>query len=209
MPEPGWHDLGPLDELQKHPLQTVTVGHSRIALSFAAGRFGAIGNGCNHAGGPLGAGRLEGEYVVCPWHGWKFHHATGTGEPGFEEDRVPSYELREQDGRLWLRLEPVTRRQRKPHAPHALERALERTSGPIRVLGLSTTVMDGKLPRYSTSEALLEDALAHARDGLGLETQLLRARDLSFRACEGYYSKSARACTWPCSITQMDPADQM
>ncbi len=34
-------------------------------------------------------------------------------------------------------------------------------------------------------------------------------RDLAFRACEGFYSKSARACTWPCSITQMDSKDQM
>ena len=33
--------------------------------------------------------------------------------------------------------------------------------------------------------------------------------DLKFRACEGYYSKAAHACTWPCSITQMDDEDQM
>ena len=38
---------------------------------------------------------------------------------------------------------------------------------------------------------------------------VVRLRDLRFRACEGYYSKSAHACTWPCSITQMDPADQL
>jgi multimeric flavodoxin WrbA len=29
------------------------------------------------------------------------------------------------------------------------------------------------------------------------------------RACEGYYSKAARACTWPCSITQMDASDEL
>jgi multimeric flavodoxin WrbA len=34
-------------------------------------------------------------------------------------------------------------------------------------------------------------------------------RELTFRTCEGYYSKNARACTWPCSITQMDPQDQL
>jgi multimeric flavodoxin WrbA len=44
---------------------------------------------------------------------------------------------------------------------------------------------------------------------LGAETQTLRLAELQFRACEGYYSKAAHACTWPCSITQMDPADQM
>lgn len=63
-------------------------------------------------------------------------------------------------------------------------------------------------PRYSTSDALLEEALRHA-GAVGCETRLVRLRDLKFRACEGFYSKSARACTWPCSITQMDPADEL
>ena len=53
--------------------------------------FGAVSNICNHVGGPLGEGRLDGDYIVCPWHNWKFHRGTGVGEPGFEEDRVPSY----------------------------------------------------------------------------------------------------------------------
>ena len=38
---------------------------------------------------------------------------------------------------------------------------------------------------------------------------MIRLNELKFRACEGYYSKSAHACTWPCSITQMDASDQM
>ncbi|MBY0386301.1 NAD(P)H-dependent oxidoreductase [bacterium] len=31
----------------------------------------------------------------------------------------------------------------------------------------------------------------------------------AFRHCEGFYSKSEKACTWPCSITKMDPQDEM
>src|SRR5262245_22384226 len=41
------------------------------------------------------------------------------------------------------------------------------------------------------------------------ETRLIRLNDLKFRACEGYYSKAAQACTWPCSITQMDASDEL
>jgi multimeric flavodoxin WrbA len=63
-------------------------------------------------------------------------------------------------------------------------------------------------PRYSTSDDLLEHALKTSAD-FECESKLIRVRDLSFRACEGFYSKSARACTWPCSITQMDADDQM
>jgi multimeric flavodoxin WrbA len=68
--------------------------------------------------------------------------------------------------------------------------------------------MDRAAPRFSGSDHLLQSALEHAK-GLGAETRLLRLNDLSFRACEGYYSKAARACTWPCSITQMDEKDQL
>jgi multimeric flavodoxin WrbA len=38
---------------------------------------------------------------------------------------------------------------------------------------------------------------------------MLRLSEMKFRNCEGFYSKAAAACTWPCSITQMDPQDQM
>jgi len=55
------------------------------------GVFGVISGVCNHAGGPLGQGRLDGNYVVCHWHNWKFHRVTGIGEPGSEDDAVPSY----------------------------------------------------------------------------------------------------------------------
>jgi multimeric flavodoxin WrbA len=157
----------------------------------------------------LGQGRIDGAgYIVCPWHYWKFHCQTGVGEPGYEADRVPRYALREVNGRLYLNPEPETKRAKVKHDPHPLERPVEHVEGPIRVLGISTTAMDPKEPRYSTSEALLEAGLDHAR-AQGAETRLLKLSELSFRACEGFYSKSAQACTWPCSITQLDPADHM
>jgi multimeric flavodoxin WrbA/nitrite reductase/ring-hydroxylating ferredoxin subunit len=208
MPQASWVDLGPAEELARRPLQEVAAGRTRLAVSVRDGVFGVVSGVCNHVGGPLGEGRLDGEYVVCPWHFWKFHRSTGLGEPGFEEDRVPSYPVKVEDGHLWVDLAAGTRRQKKPHAPHPLARPIVRQPGPIRVVGISTTVMHAEHPRYSTSDALLETALAHAGER-GCETRLIRLRELAFRACEGYYSKSARACTWPCSITQMDPHDQL
>jgi multimeric flavodoxin WrbA len=69
--------------------------------------------------------------------------------------------------------------------------------------------VDPANPRYSTSDALLEHALEHAGRDRGADTRLLRLRDLDFRPCEGNYSKASRACTWPCAITERDPADQL
>lgn len=209
MPEAKWRDLGPLESFTSQPLQHVLVDNTPLAVSYADGAFGVVSGVCNHVGGPLGEGRLDGEYLVCPWHQWKFHRRTGEGEPGSEEDRVPSYELRVEHGRLLVNLAPLTPRHKQPHAPHPLARPVVRQPGALRVAGISTTVMNRKAPRYSGSDDLLQAALDHAAASLEAETRLIRLNELSFRACEGYYSKAARACTWPCSITQMDASDQL
>ena len=138
-----------------------------------------------------------------------FHYQTGEGEPGYEEDRVPTYSIKMENGRVLVDLQSATKRNKKKHPLHPLARSIAREDGPIRIVGISTTVMDLKNPRYSTSDALLETALQYAKTSLKAETQYIKLRDLQFRPCEGFYSKSARACTWPCSITQMDPEDQL
>jgi multimeric flavodoxin WrbA/nitrite reductase/ring-hydroxylating ferredoxin subunit len=204
-----WHDLGEAAELARTPLQQLLVGRTKVALSCAQGKFGVINGACNHVGGPLGLGTLDGDYVVCPWHHWKFHRITGEGEPGYEADRVPRFECKVEGGRLLVRDAPASTRNRLPHARHPLERDLQREPGPLRVWGLSTTIMDNAHPRYSTSEALLHSALEHAGAKHALEFRLTKLREQKFRACEGYYSKSAYACTWPCSISQMDQHDGM
>jgi len=146
---------------------------------------------------------------VCPWHNWKFDRLHGKGEPGFEDDAVPSHAVMVENGKVFVSATAVTQRCKKPHPPHALARPVKRDPGAVRVVGLSTTAQDPANPRYSTSEVLLEVALKHAQSALKCETKLIQLAELKFRACEGYYSKSAQACTWPCSITQMDASDQM
>jgi len=209
MSDAGWVDVGASADLSQRAVQEVTVGRLRVALTCKDGEFGAISGVCNHAGGPLGQGSLDGDFVVCPWHYWKFHWKTGVGEPGYEEDRVPVHEVRLEGERVLVREEPSTKRGRKPHEPHPLARPVVREPGPIRVLGISTTAMTKSHPRYSTSDDLLDHALDAAAGTPGCDAKLIKVRDLRFRACEGFYSKSAQACTWPCSITQMDSKDQM
>lgn len=209
MPDVTWTEIGQVDELKQRPLQQIICGTTTLALSYRDGAFAAISGICNHIGGPLGEGRLDGDYVVCPWHYWKFHRHTGQGEPGYEGDCVPGYSLMIDGGRLYVDLASATKRKKVVKTPHPLARPIVRAEGPIRVLGLATTAMTVDQPRYSASDALLEVALGYAREQLEADTRLIRLRDLSFRACEGFYSKAAEACTWPCSITQMDPADQM
>ncbi len=203
-----WIDLGPVEQFQKRALSSARIGTTRLVVSYVNGEFGVLSGVCNHAGGPLADGRLNGEYITCPWHNWKYHCRTGLGEPGFEADAVPRYDLKVENGHLFASESPVTRRTHGSHPPHPLARKIMRAPGPVRVVGISTTNMDIANPRYSTSDALLDIAMAHVAT-IGAEARTIRLAELKFRACEGYYSKSAHACTWPCSITQMDPEDQL
>ena len=209
MNESEWIDVGAAEEFKRTPLREVTLLDRKVAVSWKDGRFGVISNVCNHVGGPLGKGRLDGEFVVCPWHQYKFHRCTGEGEPGYEADKVPGYGVKEDNGRLLVTARPTSKRGHLPHKTHPLERPIERAPGGLRVGGISTTAMDAANPRFSTSEHLLDTALEHARSALGAETKLVKLNDLRFRNCEGYYSKAAKACTWPCSITSMDSTDQL
>ena len=203
-----WIDIGPIERFTQKPLTAAVAGKTRVVVTWVNGELGVLSGICNHAGGPLADGRLDGEYVTCPWHNWKYHCRTGLGEPGFEQDAVPRFDFKTEGGRLLVSQRPVTKRTHGVHEPHRLARPVERAPGGVRVAGISTTNMDVANPRYSTSDALLDIAMEHAAS-LGAETRTIRLAELKFRACEGYYSKSAHACTWPCSITQMDPSDQM
>ena len=195
MSESSWLDVGAAEALRETPLTQMVLGRLRLAISYRDGEFGAVNGVCSHAGGPLGDGTLDGDYITCPWHHWKYHRRTGLGEPGYEKDAVPRYDVRVVEGRVQVDVASATRRTRRRLPPHPLARTVERAPGPPRVLGISTTNMEVGHPRYSTSEALLEHALGYAQSSLRAERQLIRLRDLAFRSCEGFYSKSAHACT--------------
>jgi nitrite reductase/ring-hydroxylating ferredoxin subunit len=63
----NWVDIGSTDELSGPPLRRINVANRELAISLKDGKFGAVSNICNHAGGPLGESRLDGDYIVCPW----------------------------------------------------------------------------------------------------------------------------------------------
>ncbi len=204
-----WIDLGAVSALSSRPLSLVHANGAKICVSFERGVFGAVSATCIHRGGPLHEGTLADGCIVCPWHHWKFDRLTGI-VPG-KAVGVPPYDIEVRDGHVFAApaLAIPVASANATSGSHPLERPIERAPGPIRVAGISTTAMNLQNPRTSTSERLLTIALDHARTGLAAETRLLKLNELRFRTCEGYYSKSAQACTWPCTITQTDDSDEM
>ncbi|AIF82631.1 ferredoxin subunit of nitrite reductase and ring-hydroxylating dioxygenase [Candidatus Nitrososphaera evergladensis SR1] len=199
-----------------------------IAVFNVDGAFFAISNVCVHKGGPLNEGALKGDIITCPWHGWKYSVRNGkSAHKG--GDSISSYPVRVLEGRIYVSPIPkaVGKRISKPHkAYQELESAVKQhirnvessqvlpvdddNATKVRVLGLSTTNMNDEVtPRKSTSESSLQFALDYAKRKYGAETVMLKLRQLNFRHCEGYYSKNAKACIFPCSISEMDEKDQM
>jgi nitrite reductase (NADH) small subunit len=54
------------------------IGRIAVArLADPAGQFVAFENRCPHIDGPLGAGRMSGNTIACPWHFFRFDLTTG------------------------------------------------------------------------------------------------------------------------------------
>ena len=188
-------------------------------------KYYGISNICQHKGGPLSKGLIEENVVTCPWHGWKYSIVDGkSSHKG--GDSVDSYEINLVDNKLYAKAIPtnVGHRVTAPHKAYAeleksvkeylshmdLDKRLQVPRSKIKVLGISTTNANDKVsPRKSTSEKALLYALDYAKRNLGAETIMIKLRDLHFKHCEGYYSKNAKACIFPCSISEMDKEDQM
>jgi nitrite reductase/ring-hydroxylating ferredoxin subunit len=88
------------DELAAGQSKLVEVNHKRIALFNAGGRYYAVDDTCPHRGGPLSEGELEGEAVVCPWHGAIFDLATGAVKRFPAAVGVATYEVRIEGGEI-------------------------------------------------------------------------------------------------------------
>lgn len=80
-----------VSELKPGECKVVTAGERELALANVDGTFYCVDNICPHQGGPLGEGILEGQQIVCPWHGWRFDVTNGKSSviPGMQVDAPP------------------------------------------------------------------------------------------------------------------------
>lgn len=90
----------------------VAAGSTRVAadgreivLLQRAGRLYALDDRCTHTGGPLALGWIEGDRVVCPWHGARFGLADGQPCSGPADRPVAAYPVREEGGGVFVQVE--------------------------------------------------------------------------------------------------------
>src|SRR3989338_3793662 len=187
--------------------RTIIIEHKKYAVFRFQGKLGCIGNSCLHAGGPLGEGRIRDGRVYCAWHNWDWDFQTGRG---YGDESVGGYVIWEENNKVYvdhahviMPLKVAPAHKKITITPKVFD------DGTLRILGISTTMMNLENPRASTSEYTLEQAFSAFQGKQGFETRVLKLRELRFRTCEGYYSRDKAACLWPCSLTQADKDDQL
>ena len=104
MPAASEHNLAPADALQEGELKTFTVADTPVLLVRHAGQYHALAAHCPHYGAPLEKGRLVGNQLVCPWHHACFRVADGQLCEPPALDNLPTYPVREAEGRVWVTL---------------------------------------------------------------------------------------------------------
>lgn len=90
-----------LDEVPDGGVVEAMVDGEVVAVARRGEQVWVLDGLCPHAQGPLGEGALDGDTLVCPYHGWRFDLDTGACHTGGGED-VRTWRVDVVDG--WVRV---------------------------------------------------------------------------------------------------------
>lgn len=90
-------------DLAENKLAKGAAGGVPILLVKQNGAIRALANTCSHLGGPLNEGELQGDSVVCPWHGSRFCLTDGAVEDGPATNNQPALDVRVENGKIFVK----------------------------------------------------------------------------------------------------------
>ena len=105
--DPGptdWTDAAASDDLTEGTPRAIVVDDTPVMLLRHGDGLHAMHDRCSHRGCSLSEGRVDGEVVECVCHGSRFRLDDGSLERGPATQGQPSFEVRETDGRIQVRL---------------------------------------------------------------------------------------------------------
>jgi nitrite reductase/ring-hydroxylating ferredoxin subunit len=102
-----WTDVAAVSDLMERKPVRVSAGDSTMLLLMADDQVFAIGNQCTHQGAGLDRGviKIAGSVktVTCPAHGSMFNLETGKPMRPPATKPVPVYDVKVEDGRVFVR----------------------------------------------------------------------------------------------------------
>jgi len=101
-----WYAALRSDQLAGQPAGVRMLGQNFVLFRDSAGRARCLANVCVHRGGSLAGGKVKGDCVECPYHGWQFDGAgqcaripsLGAGAKIPARARVDAYPVEERYG---------------------------------------------------------------------------------------------------------------
>jgi phenylpropionate dioxygenase-like ring-hydroxylating dioxygenase large terminal subunit len=70
-----WYAAGASADLKDQPLKRTMLGQTFVLFRDSKGLAHCLSNVCSHRGGSLAGGKVRGDCVECPYHGWRFDGA--------------------------------------------------------------------------------------------------------------------------------------
>ena len=99
----GFVPVTTASELAPGAMTWAVVDRERVLIANVDGVFYALRDACGHRQMPLSKGMLEGHVVECPLHFATFDVRTGKPLGGPAAADVPTYEVRVNDGTVYVR----------------------------------------------------------------------------------------------------------
>ncbi len=104
MSEVTFHKVATTSDLDEDEAMQVVVEGKELALINLGGELFALDDICTHAYASMSDGYIEGNCIECPLHGAQFDVRTGKAEtPPATEDLV-SYQVKVEDGDVFIGL---------------------------------------------------------------------------------------------------------
>ena len=100
-----WHPVIESNRLKKKPISVNLCGQEIVLFRTLGDEVGALYNRCCHRGMRLSCGWVEGEEIVCPYHGWKYTSCGNVFSPGTPklDLSVSSFTAIERYGVIWIK----------------------------------------------------------------------------------------------------------
>ncbi|MGY2063393.1 Rieske 2Fe-2S domain-containing protein, partial [Nocardia gipuzkoensis] len=117
-----WYALEFADRVDRDPRRVTCLGQDFVLYRTESGAPVCLSDLCVHRGGALSMGRLTGDCITCPYHGWQYDSdgkcvripANSSDRSIPRKARVDAYPALERYGMVWAYLGDLPEPQRPP-----------------------------------------------------------------------------------------------
>jgi len=101
----AWFRVGAVDDVPVDTLKSVDANGTAIVLANVDGAICALRDQCSHEEYPLSDGELDGDQIVCAYHGARFDACTGARKALPAVLPVRSFPVDVRDGDIYVEVE--------------------------------------------------------------------------------------------------------